>query len=171
MNLILSSLLALLMFVPAQAQHRPDTTPQKAAMQKLSPLVGQWKGNATVMRAAGDPLPLKQTEEVAYKLDGLVLVIEGTGRDGAGTVAFNALGVVSYDQASHTYKIRAWNAGNFVETELKVNGSKFEWSFQHGPVRVQNTITIDEKGVWTETSEAFMDGKMVHNTRMVLQRL
>ena len=49
-------------------------------MKKLSFLVGQWSGQARMQRGPGEGLELAQTENAQYKLEGLVLLIEGTGR-------------------------------------------------------------------------------------------
>jgi hypothetical protein len=64
----------------AQQPRTPDLNAQRAAMKKLEFLVGKWAGEARMLRGTGDPLVMMQTEEVQYKLDGLVLVIEGVGK-------------------------------------------------------------------------------------------
>ena len=67
-------------------------------MKKLAFLIGKWAGEARVLRGPGEPVVLAQTEEAQYKLDGLVLLIEGVGRtDAHGKPALQALGIVSYD--------------------------------------------------------------------------
>jgi hypothetical protein len=50
---------------------------QREAMRKLSFLAGHWSGTVSVARGPGEPLHLAQTEDVEYKLDGLVLLVEG----------------------------------------------------------------------------------------------
>jgi hypothetical protein len=155
---------------PLFAQGRPDAGVQKTAMQKLKFLAGKWQGEAMVTTPEGTRVTLVQTEEVTYKLDGLLLVIEGTGRDETGKVVFNALAVVSYDPGTSTYRIRAWNAGQSVETELKVEDKAFEWSFPAGPVTVRNRMTVDKEGKWAEVSEATHQGRKLHGTKMLLSR-
>jgi len=49
-------------------------------MKRLGFLTGKWSGEARLLRGSGEPLELIQTEEAQYKLDGLVLIIEGIGR-------------------------------------------------------------------------------------------
>src|SRR5579863_3076048 len=94
----------------AQQPPVPDTESQRAAMKKLSFLVGKWSGEARILRGSGEPLELAQTEEAEYKLDGLVLMIEGIGRNKTdGKVALRALGLVSYDDVAGTYHMRAYN--------------------------------------------------------------
>jgi hypothetical protein len=61
----------------AQQPASTSVDAQREAMRKLSFLAGHWSGPVTIVRGPGEPLRLTQTEEVAYKLDGLVLLIEG----------------------------------------------------------------------------------------------
>ena len=64
----------------AQTPRRPDVDEQRAAMKKLGFLVGEWSGEASVLRGPGQFVELAQTESAQFKLDGLVLMIEGVGR-------------------------------------------------------------------------------------------
>jgi hypothetical protein len=74
----------------AQPQ-RPNVGAQREGMKKLAFLVGTWTGDASTLRP-NQTIKVKQTEEVSYKLDGLVLLIEGTGRNpDSGEVMFRAL--------------------------------------------------------------------------------
>jgi hypothetical protein len=61
----------------AQTPRPPDVEAQRAAMKKLGFLVGEWSGEASVLRGPGQFVQLAQTESTQFKLDGLVLVIEG----------------------------------------------------------------------------------------------
>jgi len=136
------------------AQPPSDSTAvDRAAMQKLSFLAGSWSGPATIVRGPGEPIHLTQSEKVEYKLGGLVLLIEGksTGQDGS--VPFEALATVAYDDASRSYRIRAYNAGHYVDTELTVQGDGFSWGFAAGPAQVLNTMHLTPSHEWQETSE------------------
>ena len=44
-----------------------------------------------------------------HKLNGLVIVVEGTGRNAKGRVVFQALATISHDGANSTYHLRAYN--------------------------------------------------------------
>ena len=82
----------------------PDVEAQRTAMKKLDFLLGKWSGEARVLRGPGELVDLIQTEEAQYKLDGLILVIEGIGKTRAeGKLALQALGIVSYDDEAQTY--------------------------------------------------------------------
>jgi hypothetical protein len=132
--------------------HTPDLGAQRAAMKKLDFLVGKWSGEARMLRGPGEPLVLKQTEEVQYKLGGLLLVIEGVGITD-GKPSLQALGIVSYDDESGTYHMRAFNDGRFLETEVKLIDKGFTWGFALGQYRTSSAMRIDEKGNWTEFHE------------------
>lgn len=153
-----SLLLTLVLATAASAQHMPDVGAQKEAMKKLSFLAGTWKGPATAYLQTG-PVKVEQTEEVQYKLGGLVLLIEGTGRLPDGTVRFNALATVSYDDATKQYRLRSHNDGRFLDTELKVSDKGFEWGYQAGPAKVTFTMKLTEKGEWSEIGEVVVGGR------------
>lgn len=166
-----------IMFVAAlsaaclNAQVRPDVAGQKSAMDKLRFLAGTWTGKAVITTGDGKQITIQQTEEVKYKLEGLLLLIEGTGRDDARKVVFNAVAAVSFDQNSGTYRIRAWNGGNFIETEMKVADKTFEWGFRQGPLTMVDHMIVDEEGRWSEVSNAVLaDGRKVHSVKMLLSR-
>lgn len=144
-------LIALAVFCQAQ---QPNLSAQREAMKKLDFLAGKWSGDAAVSRGPGEPMKVVQTENVQFKLDGLVMLVEGTGRDAAGKVLFQALATISYDDASSTYRFRAYNEGHFLDTELKVVPKGFEWGYTAGPLKVSNVMKINEKGEWAETTES-----------------
>jgi hypothetical protein len=137
----------------------PDTELQRSAMRKLSFLLGKWSGEARILRGSGEPLELLQTEEAQYKLDGLVLMIEGIGRNKTeGNVALQALGIVSYDDEAGKYYMRAYNDGRYLETDLKLagNGKGITWGFALGEIKTSSVLRIDEKGQWNESTEITM---------------
>ena len=73
MRLVIFALVSTLALL---AQQQPNVAAQRQAMKKLEFLVGHWSGTATVVRGPGEPLKLTQTEDVQFKLDGLVLLIQ-----------------------------------------------------------------------------------------------
>jgi hypothetical protein len=142
---------ALLFWVASMAQqpHMPDLDAQRAAMKKFEFLVGKWAGEARMFRGPGDPVVITQTEEAQFKLDGLILSIEGVGRTG-GKAILQAFGIISYDDESGTYHMRAFNDGRFLETEIKLIDKGMTWGFAVGQYRTSSVMRIDEKGNWTE---------------------
>ena len=125
-------------------------------MKKLTFLVGKWSGEARVFRVSDKPLELAQTEEAQYKLDGLLLMIEGIGRSRTdGKLELQALGVVSYDDEAGEYVMRAYNDGRYMETKLKLtdDAKGLTWGFAMGDIKTSSVLRINERGDWTELHE------------------
>ncbi len=124
-------------------------------MKKLSFLAGNWSGQARMQRGQGEGLELAQTENAQYKLEGLVLLIEGTGRATDGKAVLQALATISYDDEAKVYRMRAYNDGRYMVTEVRLaeNGKGLTWGFTIGQIKTSSTLTINEKGEWTEVGE------------------
>jgi len=125
-------------------------------MKKLDFLVGAWVGRARVLRGPGEPTELLQTEEAHYKLNGLLLMIEGIGRkESDGQPVLQALGIISYDDETKTYYMRAFNDGRFLETEVKLTqeSAGMTWGFSLGEISTRSVMRINEMGEWTELHE------------------
>jgi len=144
----------------ALAQRPPDTTAaQREAMRKLSFLAGDWSGPVSIAMGPGEPLHLTQTEKIDFKLDGLVLLIEGKSAAADGTTPFQALATVAWDDATHGYRIRAYNAGHYIDTELTVLAGGFSWGFDAGPAHIANAMHE-----WQETSDVTFGGNPPHRS-------
>jgi hypothetical protein len=140
----------------SQLPRVPDLEAQRAAMKKVSFLVGKWAGEARLLRGPAESTELLQTEEAWYKLDGLILVIEGVGRTkSTGQPVLKAFGIISYDDESATYRMRAFNDGRFLETQVKLleQGQGMTWGFVLGAIRTNSVLRINENGEWTELAE------------------
>jgi len=152
--------------LPLAAQQPPSNSVdvQREAMRKLSFLSGHWSGPVAIVRGPGEPLHLTQTEDVQYKLDGLVLLIEGKSTSADGKVLFSALATISYDDASHTYRFRAFNDGHYLDTELSVPTNGFSWSFTAGPAHIVNTMHLTGKGEWDEVTDVTVGSNPPHGS-------
>jgi hypothetical protein len=145
-----------------QLPRTPDLNAQRAAMKKLCFLAGKWVGKARLLRGPGEPLVLVQTEEAQFRLDGLILEIAGIGRTKTDNKpVLQALGIISFDDETSTYHMRAFNDGRFLETEVKLHedGKGLTWGFALGPVRTSSVLRINEKGEWTELAEITIDSQ------------
>jgi hypothetical protein len=145
-------------FAPQMAQppRSPDLEAQRTAMRKLEFLVGTWTGEARIRRGTDETTELAQTEEASYKLDGLILVIEGIGRAKSGAAPLlKAFGVISYEDETKTYRMRAFNDGRFLETNVKLleDGKGMAWGFVLGEIKTKSVMRINEKDEWTELHE------------------
>jgi hypothetical protein len=148
----------MVVLVPLMAQlpRVPDLEAQRGAMKKLDFLVGKWAGEACLLRGPTELVELLQTEEAQYKLDGLIMVIEGVGRTTPdGQPLLLAFGIISYDDESGTYRLRAFNDGRFLETQTKLleEGKGMTWGFALGEIRTNSILRINERGEWTEFAE------------------
>jgi hypothetical protein len=163
-------------FGPRLAAQQPgpnSVDTQREAMQKLSFLAGRWSGPVTIFRGPGEPLHLTQTEDVEYKLDGLVLLVEGKSTGTDGKVQFSALATIAYDDATHTYRFRAYHDGHYLDAEFSVPapGNGFSWGFAAGPAHIVNTMHLTAKGEWDEATEATVGSNPPHRSvEMLLQR-
>jgi hypothetical protein len=152
-------------------QQQPSAAAQREAMKKLDFLAGKWSGPASVSQGPGEPMKLTQSELVQYKMDRLVMLVEGTGRDANGKIVFQALATISYDDTKSSYRFRAYNNGHYLDTELKVTPQGFEWGYIAGPLKVNNVMRINEKGEWAEVTESAYGGTPPRRSvEMALQR-
>lgn len=139
--------------VAAQMPNAAEMATQKEAMQKLAFLAGTWRGPVTVQAGPGEPQHLTQTETVEYKLDGLVMLVEGNSTDAAGKAEFKALATIAWDETAKGYRIRAYYAGHYVDEPLTVEKDGFSWSFDTGPVHIENTMRLTSDGQWKEETQ------------------
>lgn len=170
--LIVGCLIAAGLPLAAQQPDSNGVAIQREAMHKLAFLAGRWSGPITIFRGPGAELHMTQTEDVEYKLDGLVLLIQGKSTSADGKVMFSALATVSYDDASHTYHFRAYNDGHYLDTELSVPDNGFSWGFMGGPAHIVNTMHLTDKGEWSEETDVTVGSNPAHRSmEMLLTRL
>jgi hypothetical protein len=150
--------------LPARQPPSNSVDVQREAMRKLSFLAGHWSGPVTIVRGLGEPLHLTQTEDVEYKLDGLLLLIEGKSTSADGKVLFSALATITYDDASHTYRFRGYNDGHYLDTDLTVPTNGFSWSFTSGPAHIVNTMHLTGKGEWDEVTDVTVGSNPPHRS-------
>jgi len=125
-------------------------------MKKVSFLVGKWSGQARMLRQGGEWIEAAQTEDAQFKLDGLILTIEGVGRALTdGKPVLQAFGILSYEDERQSYKLRAFNDGRFLETDVQLieDGRGLTWGFTLGEYRTSAVLRMDEKNQWTEIHE------------------
>jgi len=91
------------------------------------------------------------TEEVRYKLDGLILIIERVGRTKSDGVPIPSC----YEDESKTYWMRAFNDGRYLETEVKLSDDDkgMTGGFALGEIRTDSVMRINERDEWTEVHE------------------
>ncbi len=125
---------------------------QREAMQKLAFLAGHWSGPISIVRGPGEPLRLTQTEDVQFKLGGLVLLIQGKSATADGKVQFEALATVAYESTSQSYHFRAYHDGNYIDAPLTVLADGFSWGYTSGPAKIVNAMHLTAKDEWQEST-------------------
>jgi hypothetical protein len=156
------AIVCLLTFTYATGQAPPDYSALcKEKMKKIAALAGQWEGEASVSTGPAPAMVITQKEDVQFKIDSTVLVIEGTGtRDGS--VVFNAYAVINFNVRSQAYELRSYlKDGHSTDAYFKFLGeNKFEWGFEipGNAGRVRYTITLNDTGnTWREVGEFSRD--------------
>lgn len=158
--------LALVLFASSVlAQDGPDP------MAPFAFMIGEWEGDAWYTQAGNQRQHIRQAENVQPMLGGSVLLIQGTGRDDAGEVVFQALGVLSYDAQASTYHLDAWNDGRHIRADVTPVDGGFDWGFEAGGRTIRYEMRLDEDGRWHETGEVMLpDGQVFPFFEMTVAR-
>jgi hypothetical protein len=161
MRFFLAAVAILLMPATASAQgyRPPDIAAQRAAMERLAPLLGRWQGEAQVSQP--QTMTVHHSEHAELALGGTAMIVRGTGHSTAertGAPVFEALGVLSYDDVRRTYEFRTYARGYAATATGEVlEDGRFRWSINPGgPVRIRYTIAISGD-VWREIGEMSYD--------------
>ena len=142
----------------AQQRHGPDLAAQRAAMDRIADMAGEWAGEVEVMSPVARHV--FQTEHIERDMNGLLLVIHGRGYatpDHAGDPVFTAFGVISYDDRRGIYEFRVYNDGNAATAEARfLDDGRMQWLMNFAPVQIRFTITRDTSH-WNEIGEMSHD--------------
>jgi hypothetical protein len=138
---------------------------QKNEMQALNFLTGTWQGQGWIIEGADNQRhTFYQTEQVQYKLEGNLLLIEGTGYtdQSKSRLADAALAVVTYNANKGNYDWRAYQTTQegtqATDAEATVKDSTLVWAMTFPDVTIQYTISVNEQGQWHEVGKVSQDG-------------
>lgn len=131
---------------------------QREAMKTLSWMDGVWRGPAETVLPNGNKHRITQTERIGPFLGGAVIVIEGRGYDEAGNVAFNALGIISFDPAAKTYSLHSHAMGQKGDFRLTPTADGYVWEIPAGPMTIRYTAVVKDKK-WREVGDRVEAGK------------
>ena len=164
-KLILVSILSAVALVCVFAADQPTSKDvQRREMKKLDWFVGRWQGTGWIQMGPQGRSEFTQTETIEAKLDGLVLVIEGSAKAKEdGSTVHTALAFVSYDHRANKFRWHAFTPEGQIDTEAKVGTDTLEWTLeipQRG--RMRYTITRNEKGEWFEVGEMVDEDQTRH---------
>lgn len=163
----LSPLVAALMLsataLPAAAQQhipQPAGTPeQRAGIDLLDRLDGEWAGPAWSMTPNGQRIEMIQTERVGDFAGGSLKVVEGRGYTADGATAFNAFAVITFNPATGKYAFSTFVDGQHFDFELKVTEDGFVWERPAGPNGVVRFTATVKDGRWHEIGEYIAEGR------------
>jgi len=127
-------------------------------MQKLKMWPGRWTGSS-VWSMRGKDEHSTVEENIAWKVDGHALLINGVGKSADGKIVHEALGVLSYNARESKYRLNSWlRDGRSTDAWFNIVGeNQFQWGFDTPQGKVRYSITLTEK-TWKETGEFSSDG-------------
>lgn len=130
-----------------------------APLAKFDVMKGVWKGDAKGYGPGGVPFTVTQTERIGALLGGDILVVEGTGYQADGKVAFNAFGVISWNAQTQAYEFRAYTDGRSGTFKMTPTDTGAVWEMPAGPnANIVSTITIKD-GTWHEVQQYVAQGQ------------
>ena len=154
---------AILLAAPVAAQAQMTSSPngseaQRAAMDRLAFMDGEWRGEATIRSPEGS-MTLTQTERVGSMLGGSIKVIEGRGYAADGSTQFNAMATVSWDERAGRYAFRSYAQGYSGDYPFEVTDDGFRWETPAGPNARIEHVAVVRDGTWHEVGTYRADGQ------------
>ena len=104
----IAALSIVLIFATAiTAQSFETDSVSKSEVSKLAFITGQWKGTGWMMGMDKNKMAFEQTENIAFKLDNTVLLIEGQGKSN-GKIIHNAMAIVTFNKETNCYNFESY---------------------------------------------------------------
>jgi hypothetical protein len=162
------ALAAALLIAPVSVRAQMAASPngpeaQRAAINRLAFLDGEWRGEATIHGPAG-PMTLTQTERVGSMLGGSIKVIEGRGYAADGSTQFNAMAIVSWDARAGRYGFRSYAQGYSGDYAFEVTDDGFRWETPAGPNAKMQYVAVVRDGTWHEVGTYVAEGQPPRQT-------
>jgi hypothetical protein len=122
----------------------------KAKISELEFMAGKWKGSGWMMGRDGQKSEFEQSEDIQFKLDSTMLLIEGLGTS-QGKVVHNALALITYDKSEDKLVFRSYlQNGQNGEFAAELTDGKLFW---YPNPNVRYIVGLNESGQWYETGE------------------
>ena len=141
----------------------PDYSKEvKEAMKQVSVIPGKWEGQGWVIDQKGEKSFSNITENLQWKLDSTIILLEGIGKKDDGSVVHNALGVLSFNPFKKKFEMTSYLSSGLATNatwEVIKPNEKFKWWFEDGRGgTIRYNITTDGSH-WKEEGEYSRDGK------------
>lgn len=128
-------------------------------IEKLDFMTGQWDGSGWMRMQDGSKAEFEQTENIYFKLNNTLLVIEGRGTDPeTGTIVHDAFAIVSYLPDEEQYRFESFlsdGRGTITNGKLADENIFVWWIDRPDGARILYTIDFSEEGKWKEIAEYF----------------
>lgn len=134
---------------------------EKAAMEKLSFLVGKWQGTGWVMEPSGQKSVFNGNETVQMKLSGRAILVEGEFKDGENKIRHQTLAIITFDTKTSKYQFRTYlfNQPEAVH-EIIPTEDGFKWEMNpNATTKIRFNMTGKAKKEWKETGEVLIEGR------------
>ena len=155
--------LSLILLITGTVAAQDYSTTCREQMNVLSYFAGHWRGEAKVTQQGGVVINVAQEETIEYKLDSLLLQVEGVGRTKTdlSKISFHALAYISYNAAKKNYEMKSFlKDGKQTDAFFTVvEKNRYDWGFDVPGGKIVYHITIDQAArQWTEKGEFSRDG-------------
>ncbi len=149
------------------AQNGETDLVSQSNISQLDFMVGKWTGNGWMIGQDRQRHEFEQTEDIKFKLDGTVLLIEGKGTSN-GTVIHHALAIVTWNKENDQYHFRSYLVnGRKGEYKAELIDGKFYW---YPMDNMRYIIEINEQGQWYEKGEYNNQGNWSQFFEMTLKK-
>jgi hypothetical protein len=161
-NIFLVCLLLAGMVSASYAQS--SETAGKEKMKIFEAWKGRWKGEGAMQAGPGEPKKTNVDETIEYKLDGMILLVEGIGitpnQEGENKVVHHAVAILSFNQETKQYQFDTFlKDGKSTRAWFNVlTDNQYQWGFDTPRGKIKYTIKIDTTtNTWNEIGEFSMD--------------
>jgi len=150
------------LMLSASQMFAQDAKVNRENLRKLDFMAGNWKGEATIQQRGGAPIKVVQEEKIEWRLDSLVLTVEGTGKDLlTKKVNFHAFAVIAYNQQTKQLGMKSFTLeGRQMDAYFNVVAdNQYMWGFDVPTGKIKYSITISPQAkTWYEKGEFSPDG-------------
>lgn len=132
----------------------------KMAMKQIEIMEGKWEGSGWRMNPDGTKSNSNVLENLYFKLDSTLLVLEGLGTDDDGKTVHNAFGVISFDPFKKKFQMKSFLSNGLstdADFEVVEPNKSIKWWFKDNRGgTIKYNITFDGLN-WSEDGEYSRD--------------